>query len=272
MLATLAVIYSLYVRHAALGFGAHDERLQAQSLEASAVELAVYRLTANPRLRPAAGAFNFRQGSAAVHVAFRSENSLIDLNFAPRRLLAGLFTVLGEEPEVALQCADRILGWRSSLNGGMPDSEASLYQAAGKAYGPRHGLFQHVEELAMVAGIPQVLLDRALPFLTVYGGRPEVNIMGAPRQVLAALPGMSPGVLQQVLAARETSPKDVLKARLGLAGNYVTTDAGAANRISAEVLFQTGHHLGAHAVVFLLDKQSEPYRVMSWSDDDEQPK
>jgi hypothetical protein len=58
---------------------------------------AVYKLTENPR-HSRAGKFAFRLGNADVQVNFARERT-IDLNFAPKQLLVGLFTVLGTEPE-----------------------------------------------------------------------------------------------------------------------------------------------------------------------------
>ena len=266
MLATLAVIYSLFARQAAIEFVLHDERLQAESLAKSGVELAVYELTADPNVRPSTGQFSFRQGIAEVRVGFLSENSLIDLNFAPRRTLAGLFQALGAEEDSALSYADRILAWRTPLSGNMPDGEALLYQAEGKNYGPRHGPFQHINELALIAGLPQSLIKRALKYLTVYSGRPEVNLIGAPAEVLAALPGVSPALLQFLQEQRDAAPQDVLKARLGIAANYVTMQPSAADRINVDVQLRTGFHLRTVAVVLLLDKDTAPYRVLSWRD------
>ena len=37
--------------------------------------------------------------------------------------------------------------------------------------------FQHVGELALVLGIPEFLVERALPYLTVYSGQPQINIL-----------------------------------------------------------------------------------------------
>src|SRR5579863_9559267 len=60
-LATLALIYSVYAREAALNFVGHDERLQAEALAESGVELAAYQLTAQANLQPLQGHFSFRQ-------------------------------------------------------------------------------------------------------------------------------------------------------------------------------------------------------------------
>jgi hypothetical protein len=140
----------------------HDEGLHAQELAMAGMELAVYELTAIPEAPPPQGRLAFRLASADVMVDFQSESALIDLNMAPKPLLTGLFTVLGVKREDADGFADRILSWRTPLTSGPSDSEAALYRSAGRNYGPRHGPFQHVNELGLVLGLPPALVDSAL--------------------------------------------------------------------------------------------------------------
>lgn len=267
-LATLAVIYSLYLHQTVVAFVDHDERLQAQALAMAGVELAVYRLTEIPNQRPLQGNFSFRQGGAIIRVEFSSENGHIDLNFAPKEVLAGLFIGLGTPRDAALSFADRILAWRTPLPPGTADGEAAIYQAAGKTYVPRHGPFQHVNELSLLVGLPTWLIDRALPYLTVYSGRPEVNVFTAAPEVLAALPGLTPALLQQLLAQGGGASQDALQAQIGVAANYISVQAGAATRINVDVRFASNRRIHSQAVVLVLLKDTEPYRVLSWRDEE----
>lgn len=267
-LATLAVIYSLYMRQTALEFVDHDERLQAQALAVSGVELAAYRIASSGNARPSAGRFSFRQGSAVIDVAFSSENGRIDLNFAPKELIAGLFVGLGASADDAQNFADRVVAWRTPLRPGATDNETQLYQAAGKPYGPRRGPFQHVDEVTMVIGLPTWLIERALPYLTVYTGQQLVNVLSAAPLVLAAVPGMTPDLLQQLLAQRASASMDVLRAQLGSAASYVTTQPSSTDHIDVEVRFSGNRRIHSEAVIFILDRDVEPYRVLSWRDEE----
>src|SRR6202043_3081969 len=140
-----------------------------------ALELAAYRLTAaNDDLRPTQGAFAYRTASADVAVEFRSEAARIDLNAAPKELLAGLFAGLGARADAAAYYADRIVGWRQAGEVAGENQEAAAYRTAGLSYGPRQGPFSDVGELWLVLGLPPALVERALPFVTVFSGRPEV--------------------------------------------------------------------------------------------------
>jgi general secretion pathway protein K len=266
-LATLATVYTLYVSESAAALASYSERLQAQGLALAGVEVAVYRLTENPNAPPARGTFAFRLGKARVAVRFRTETARIDLNFAGKELLSGLFTAIGANRQNADQFADRIIGWRTPLTADAKDTETSLYLTAGMAHGPRHGPFQHINELGLVLGLPANLVDRALPFLTVYSGRAEVNVLNAAPEVLAALPGMTPESLYLLLDQRELGSLDVVRARLGTAASYATLSSSNANRITVDVRFDNKHEMRSEAVVLLLKDDTEPYRLLSWSDE-----
>src|ERR1700704_3930748 len=95
-LATLASIYASYVATTVIASRVNDERIQAHALISAAVELAAYQLSASSQEpRQTRGAFNFRASNADIAVEFRSEAARIDLNQAPKPLLAGLFAALG---------------------------------------------------------------------------------------------------------------------------------------------------------------------------------
>jgi general secretion pathway protein K len=286
-LATLATIFSVYVINSATAFTVHDERLQAEGCARAAIELAVYQLAANPQSAPVAanpqaaptaanpqapptrGRFLFRIGNAQVTTDFNSETARIDLNAAPKELLAGLFAALGAAPGDAQAYADRIIAWRSPPSANTADGEASIYRAAGVIYAPRGNQFPHTSELGLVLGIPEVMVERALPFLTVYSGRPQINILDAAPQVIAALPGMTPAQLQAVLAVRQAAPQDVqaLVASLGAAQALATTQGNKSVRVTARIAFDSGQRMTTEAVIFLTDNGTEPYRILTWRDE-----
>jgi general secretion pathway protein K len=271
-LATLATIYAVYVVNTAIALTVHDERLQAEGLVTAGIELTAYQISANRESWPARGKFAFRMGDAAVTVEFFSESGRIDINVATKELLAGLFTGLGAPRGAAEGYAERIIAWRTPPSTANED-EASNYRSAGLRYVPRGGPFPHVNELYLVRGVPQALLERALPFLTVYSGQPTVNIFAAAPEVLAALPGMSPEMLFQVLAQRERAPQNAagMTALIGLAQPLISTQATKATRVNVRIDLANGRQMRSEVVIFLLDSGVTPYRVLSWRDDVEEP-
>jgi general secretion pathway protein K len=272
-LATLASIYAVYVVDTATAFGVHDDRLQAEAIVAAGLELTTYQLTATPENRPTRGTFTVRLGSANVAVDFRSEAARVDLNSAPKELLAGLFAALGARREDADVYADRVIGWRTTPPEGQ-DPEAAAYRTAGRRYAPRGNRFPHVSELALVLGLPTALVERALPFLTVYSGKPTINALDAAPEVLAALPGMTPDRLYAVLAQRRAVPQnpDLLLSLLGPAQTHATVEGSKAVRVNVRIAFDNGRRMSSDVVIILYDEgAAEPFGVLSWRDELDEP-
>ena len=275
-LAVLAAIYALYVVNAAVSVDVNNDRIQADASVSGALELTAYYLGAvKPQERPSSGSFNFRVGSSNVAVEFVSEAARIDLNSAPKEMLAGLFRVLGAPARDADYNADRIVGWRTpavSLNLDADqgnDKETRVYRNAGLTYNPRLAPFANAQELWLVAGLPPVLVERAMRFVTVFSGLPAVNVMDAAPEVIAALPGMTPDLLDAVLKQRTAQPNDATPVMqpLGPAQSGVTTRASNATRVMVHVGLPKGRRINAEAVILLLQDAEEPYRVLSWTDD-----
>jgi general secretion pathway protein K len=268
LLATLATIYSIYVSKSALALTANDAGIETELLVSGGLELAAYQLLVPEKEdRPTHGEFRVRIGHANLAVRFTSEAARIDLNEAPKPLLAGLFTVLGARGPDAERYADRVIGWRSEPKGGTQDKEASLYLAAGLTYLPRGAPFAHVSELWLVQGLPPALVEQALPFLTVYSGQPAVNILDAAPEVLAALPDMTQDRLDNILNRRETTTSALKSAAdiLGTDEPAATTKGSNAFRVDVHVKFDDGRHAASQAVI-LLGSDKVPYLVLSWRD------
>ena len=199
-MATLVSVYSVYISNTAMAAAVRNDDLVARSLVSAGVELAAYRILSAPKeKRPMHGEVTFRMGQARIVAAFRNETARIDLNAAPKELLAGLFAALGAQEEDAEQYAERIVAWRSPAS---QDGEEALYREAGLDYGPRGAPFVHVDELWLVAGLPSALVERALPYLTVFSGKAEILEREADPVVLASLPELLAGSARPSLTDR----------------------------------------------------------------------
>jgi general secretion pathway protein K len=268
-LATLASVYSIYVSNSALAVSVMDDRLQADELVSASLELTAYRLTVpKDTLRPTRGQFAFRLGRANVVVNYSSETARLDLNMAPKPLLAGFFMALGVSNDNADRYADRIIGWRKPPNPTDLGNEAALYRAAGLSYVPRSAPFAHANELWLVQGLPPALVRRTMPFVTVFSGRPDVNVFDAAPELVAALPGMTPARLASFLNQRETAvaDKDSLARLLGPGQPGATAEGSNAFRVKIDIAFRNGWRTGSE-VVILLDAADEPFQVLSWRND-----
>lgn len=269
-LATLVSVYAIYVTNTAIAVTTSGEAVIADPLVSAGVELAAYQLLGSKaESRPAVGQFTARVGAARLSVAFQTEAARIDLNMAAKPLLAGLFVGAGAQPLNADSYADRIIAWRTKIAAQTIDTdpENSFYRSAGLSYTPRHGPFVHVGELWLVHGIPQALIERVLPYVTVYSGKAQVDIIDAAPQVIAALPGMTPETLQGLLVARAAGALDraALPGLLGQSeAGSSSADPGKAFRVGVRIDFDNGRRGAAEAVILLADDGPVPYRVLSW--------
>ena len=283
-LSTLATIFSLYLSNSARALGATDTGVQVDALVSASLELTAYQLLrAGEKDLPAQGSFRFRMDNAEALVTFTSEAARVDLNAASKEMLAGLFEVLGAEQKAAGELASRIVGWRTASKPGAADDEGALYLAAGLNYSPRQAHFSHVNELSLVLGASPALVERALPYLTVFSKSAEVDVLIAPPEVIAALPGMTPEVLNGFLKQRPSLPHDqkAIAAALGATKIPATLPETKAFRVLTALRFDNGRRTSSEAVILLgsakgsdktnagasnkgKDEDEKPYSILSW--------
>jgi general secretion pathway protein K len=265
-LAALATIFSMYLSGSARALAIGDTALQAEALVSASLELTTYQLLlAGDTARPSHGSFHFGMDGADVVVAFTSEAARIDLNFAPKDVLANLFAGLGANRAAAKEDADRIVGWRTRPMPGTANDEEALYGAAGLGYSPRQSLFTHVNELALVVGLAPPLVDRVLPFVTVFNGSSGVDPLIAAPEVIAALPKLTPDkdTLGEPPALANDTPAsaDAPGSKAAAA-----TAKSTSYRVATTINFNDGRRTSSEVVIAIGDKE-DPYRVLFWQDD-----
>jgi general secretion pathway protein K len=269
-LSALAVIFSVYLSNSARALGATDIGVPTEALASAGLELTAYQLLrADDKDRPVEGTFRFRMDQAEVSVSFTSEAARVDLNKASKDMLSNLFEVLGTEPKAAGDIADRIVGWRTKVKPQAANDEEALYLASGLGYSPRQGPFAHVSELSLVLGISPALVERVLPFVTVYSKAADVDVLLAPAEVVAAVPGMTPQALNDFLKQRASLPRDqkAVAAALGPAKAAASLPDAKAFRVVTAIRFDDGRRTTAEAVISLgQEKDKEPYNVLLWQD------
>jgi len=211
------------------------------------------------RWRTDGGTQNFEFSGTSIRISIQDELGKIDLNQAEVSMLTGLLRSAGLDSGSASALADKIVDWRTAtplkhLNGAREQD----YRALGSGYRPRNGPFQSVDELLLVMDMTPALFQRIEPALTVYSGRQFLDPQVAPREVLRALPNMTPDAVESALAARvsqrlmERSASDVM-----------TFLQGRAFTIRTE--FENSNRTFVHeATVRLTQNPNQPYWLLSW--------
>jgi len=270
-LATLSIVASVYIAQSATALGAIDDDLKSDMLTTAGLELAAYQLSSvEAPQRNTRGRFGFRLADSEVTVEFLSEAARIDLSMAPKAMIAGLFVALGAPAESADEYADRVVGWRSAPKSNGADEEDGLYRIAGLSYFPRRAPFQTSDELRLVQGLPVALVERALPFVTVYSGMSDVNVLDAPAEVIAALPDMTPGRLDAFLKQRDSLPPDpqFILGALGDKQVGATVKGSNAFRVRMQMVFPDRRKKTSEGVIMVsAPGDQESYRVLWWRDE-----
>jgi general secretion pathway protein K len=92
-------------------------------------------------------------------------------------------------------------------------------------------------------------------------------VIAAPPEVIASLPHIEPDSVHAVLDRRERQDLKSILPLLGGARSSVLTEPRKTARVNIIIAFEGGRRVEAEAVILLVDKASDPYRILAWRDD-----
>lgn len=174
-----------------------------------------------------------------------SLNSLTD---ASGVILNNLLVSLGSSPEDAAIIVDSILDWKDEddlrrLNG----AENDYYQSLKRPYKARNADFESLEELLLVKGMTAEILygedgtPGLINFISLYNSSSTININVAPKELLAALPGMDDSMAERIIEMRNEAEIKNLADIKGIIGDvhsllaqYVSVEPGGASTCTIE--------------------------------------
>jgi general secretion pathway protein K len=150
-------------------------------------------------------------GNGYYTVRITGEHGKVDINTASEVVLKNLFINLGIPSEEVDTIVDSIMDWKDPddlhrLHG----AESDYYISLPNPYRAKDADFETVEELLMVKGMtPEILYGTntrkgAINFLTVNSHQHNIDINAAPKEVLMALPGMSPELADSIVEYRKS--------------------------------------------------------------------
>jgi general secretion pathway protein K len=139
-----------------------------------------------------------------VRIEIRDESAKIDINTASEILLRSMLVSVGLRDDEAAALLDAVVDWRDPDTLKRPNgAEEGDYAAAGLTYRPANAPFQAIEELQLVLGMRPDLYRRLAPMITVFSRQQGVNPAIASREVLLAIPGVTPEIADDYIARRE---------------------------------------------------------------------
>lgn len=203
------------------------------------------------RQRPVDGSiFTLDIHGGKVVIAIRDATGLVDLNAASADLLDTTLRACHADQQQASELVDAILDWRDGDNlahlNGVEDSD---YRAAGLAWTSRDASFETVDELKYLLGMRQNLFDCLAPYVTIYSGRPGIELEYAPPLLVAALNGDATGV---TTGGTASTPRPGTGTRNG---NY---------HIYASATGSAGAVAAIEAVVNISAASEYPFTVLDW--------
>ena len=200
-----------------------------------------------------------------VRVEMRDESAKIDVNTASDPLLRGLLLSVGVPEEEATRILDAILDWRDPdtlkrANG----AEEADYRAAGLTYRPANSPFLAIEEIQLVLGMRPDIYRRIAPMITVYSRQTGVNAAFATREVLLAIPGVTPQIVDEYIQRRSEAlaagqPPPVFPQGLPFAGG-----SAMITNVRAEARLDDGTYFAREAVALLRSAPRKPVTFVVW--------
>lgn len=126
-----------------------------------------------------------------MQISIHDQTGLVDINKANEATLNALLQFAGADMGTAKTLTAAIMDWREPIGDAYPDRKTGTtdgqYVAAGLDYRPRHGPFQTVDELKLVAGMTPDLFASLLPLVTVYSRTSDIDQTVAPAAVLTLM-------------------------------------------------------------------------------------
>ena len=248
---------------------------QAKARADAGVQLAWFQLmkpVGDPARWQANGTeHEFVLDGVTVRVSVLDESGKIDLNTAPEGLLQGLFKSVDLNDQAASALAAAVLDWRSPgnlkrLNGAKEED----YRAAGKNYGPPNAPFETIDELQRVLGMTPELYRKIAPALTIYSRQPGVNTSVAPREVLLAIPGANPAMIEQFLLQRQEAIANGQPVPpFAVAGAFSSGSAASpAYLVRSEVRMPDATVFVRQAIGRVTPDPKRPVQVLAWGEGD----
>ena len=265
LLSALAMAASVNFRGFVSVVALDRKRVQAEALLTGGLEAVVHKiyLSGDTPLDGLDTTITLSTGSVRAHL--RDEGGRIDIGKAPVEVLAALFRYIGAAARESDAVARAIVEWRKPVDAVRPrPATVSPDAVVGKASVDLP--FTDIRQLAQVPGMASQWVRAIAPLTTVYGNE-TVNPLSAPKEVIAALPGVDASRLTAFVQMRRNFPTDAarLVATLGTARQYFEVKMRPVVSIHLRATLTDGFAQAARAIIAFVPEDRQPYRVLVWS-------
>ena len=153
-------------------------------------------------------------GEGEFSVGITDESGKIDINAMTDGgsdiILRNLLKNLGVQEEETNTIVDSILDWKDADDAHhLSGAEDEYYMSLPNPYKAKNANFDTLEELLLVKGITSEILygnkekKGIINLLTIYSNKIQININAAPKEVLMAIPGITPEIADSIISFRE---------------------------------------------------------------------
>jgi len=157
--------------------------------------------------------YSSQLGDGHYTIMITDESGKVDINTVSDVVLKNLLINTGVKEEEVDTIVDSVMDWKD------PDdlhrlygAESDYYMSLPNPYKAKNANFEALEELLLVKGMtPEILYGSGsggekrgiINFLTINSGTNKININAAPKEVLTAIPGITPEIADGIISFRQ---------------------------------------------------------------------
>jgi general secretion pathway protein K len=198
-------------------------------------------------------------GQRMVEVSVMDVTGLVDINRADRKLIEVLGTSV--DPAGAVAVVEGIMKprlVRLSKKPERPEQQLPLPPA-----------FFSIAQLYALEGADAAVVDKLLPFVSLYSVEGKINPMAAPAEVMQLIPGLTPKEVEILAAARSQRHwnNQIVQDILVRHNKYLNVGQSNIFVIDVKVVSGRGMISGSRmrAVVIVDETAKVPFRILAWS-------
>jgi general secretion pathway protein K len=279
LLTIMAGSFALTMRRETAVISAVKDNAVALALAETGIGIAQQMLfleDENKRWQADGSIYHLKYQDADIRVRLLSEQGKVDINKANEELLTVMMASIGIEEEQQQTLVSAIIDWRDKDDLiGVNGAEKDQYEDADLSYQPANKDFQLIDELQMVLGMNSDIYQQLKPLITVYSKQTKVNLQVASKEVIQAIGGLEPEILDEYIEQRiENSRAQLPAPEYPVMGNSGKKGGTAKNAVYTVISQAQLFGEIASGIKVTLKKSAKsgtdnPFEILSWQQIDQ---